>query len=105
MKTLTFIEKQSMLGTNEYETMHWSFYYIDDCSIHLSNKKESEWYFRKSKKNKFNKTKQKIIHRSNTSIVLCVDNDSENYQNAQKVQSLNLKQKKKMNKKWSTISE
>ena len=34
------------------------------------------------------------MHRSDTSIVLCVDSDSENYQNAQKVQSLNLKQKK-----------
>ena len=30
----------------------------------------------------------------NTSVVLCADSDSENYQNAQEVQPLNLEQKK-----------
>ena len=50
--------------------------------------------FENQKKNKFNKTKQKITHRLNTSIVLCADSDSENYQNAQKIQSLDLEQRK-----------
>ena len=94
MKTLTFTEKQFMLRTNEHEAMHWSFCYIDDCSTHLSNKKKSEWYLRESKESKINKTKQKIVYRLNTSIVLCADSDNENYQNAQKIQPLDLEQKK-----------
>ena len=39
------------------------------------------------------------MHRPNTSIVLCVDSDSENYQNAQKIQSLDLEQREKNEQK------
>ena len=33
-------------------TLSWTACYNDNCSIHLSNKKESEWYFKKSKQSR-----------------------------------------------------
>ena len=39
------------------------------------------------------------MHKPDTSVVSCVDSDSENYQNAQKVQSLNLEQREKNEQK------
>ena len=34
----------------EHATLNWSICYIDNCSIHLSNKKETRWYLKQSKK-------------------------------------------------------
>ena len=36
----------------EHATLNWSICYIDNCFIHLSNKKETRWYLKQSKKAK-----------------------------------------------------
>ena len=46
--TKKVLQKQNQ----EHATLSWSIYYIDNCSIHLSNKKETRWYFKQSKKAK-----------------------------------------------------
>ena len=40
-------EKSLKNTVKNHITLNWIICYNDNCSIYLSNKKESEWYFKK----------------------------------------------------------
>ena len=52
---LKMTEKSLKNTVKNYITLNWIVCYNDNCSIHLSNKKESEWYFKKSRQSKRDK--------------------------------------------------
>ena len=47
---LKITKKVSHEKDQKHATLSWSICYIDNCSIHLSNKKETRWYLKQSKK-------------------------------------------------------
>ena len=49
---LKIMKNLSHEKNQEHATQSWSICYIDNCFIHLSNKKETRWYFKQSKKTK-----------------------------------------------------
>ena len=49
---LKITKKVSQEQNQEHATLSWSICYIDNCFIHLSNKKETRWYLKQSKKAK-----------------------------------------------------
>ena len=52
---LKMTEKSLRNTVKDHITLNWTVCYNDNCSIHLSNKKESEWYFKKSRQSRRNK--------------------------------------------------
>ena len=52
---LKMTEKSLRNTVKNHITLNWTVCYNDNCSIHLSNKKESEWYFKKSRQSRRNK--------------------------------------------------
>ena len=49
---LKITKKLSQEENQKHATLNWSICYIDNCFIHLSNKEETRWYLKQSKKAK-----------------------------------------------------
>ena len=52
---LKMTEKSFKNTIKNHMILNWTVCYNDNCSIHLSNKKESEWYFKKSRQSRRDK--------------------------------------------------
>ena len=92
---LKIMKKLSHEKDQEHATQSWSTCYIDNCFIHLSNKKETKWYLKQSKKaKKVQKSMTKIeSHSLEKSLTTTLKIEIEKHQ---KITLMNEKKKNKI---------
>ena len=98
---LKIAKKVSHEKNQKHATQSWSICYIDNCFIHLSNKKETRWYLKQSKKaKKVQKSMMKIeSHSLEKSFIVALKIEVEKHQ------IIALMNEKKKNKITTTLCD